>query len=138
MPKPAPAAESFTGGLPDFEAAFEQEVSTPAFPDFESPVDEEEPASYSLPILPKSEFGGLQMFVPVYRALAGILALASVGGLLYAIYAAVTLKEAAERTPAITGSLAVFIGGGLLAALHLVLAELIRLALALEERSRGG
>ena len=70
------------------------------------------------------------------RSLAAILALGSVGSLLYSIYAAVALKEAAERTTAIWGSLALFLGSGLLALLHFVLAELVRLGLELEERTR--
>jgi hypothetical protein len=123
------------GGLPDF-AAMDAGDDAGDFPEFEERSEDEAPTALSITALPRNPFRVLGAFVPVYRALAVLLAVASVGGILYAIYATVALKEAAERGGAIAGGMALFIVGALAAGLHFVIAELIRVALAIEERTR--
>jgi len=71
-----------------------------------------------------------------YKVLSALLALASLAALLFAIYGAVTIKDAGDRTMAIYVGLGVFVGGGLAAVFHLAAAELIHVAIDIEENTR--
>jgi hypothetical protein len=104
-------------------------------PDFHV-ADDEVPTSLSITALPGAQFRSLGYFVPIYRALAALLAVGAIGSLVYAIFAAVTLQDAAERSSAVGLSIVAFVLATLAAGLHLVIAELVRVALAIEERTR--
>ena len=97
----------------------------------------ESPTSLSITAYRKSEFGMLQAFVPVLRALAVILALGLVGALLYSIYAAVSLGSGGVALAPSGEALHSSSAAALLAVLNFVLAELVRLGLSSKSGTRA-